>query len=76
MGQVLFSCRCELQLEKSCRRLGLGQAVLKYVDGSGKQLTLSWTDEEKPDSQTPPWQCCLLYFAGDSFLLKSSEVRL
>ncbi|KRY84969.1 hypothetical protein T4D_1866 [Trichinella pseudospiralis] len=31
------------------------------------------TDEEKPDSQTPPWQCCLLYFAGDSFLLKSSE---
>ncbi|KRZ23071.1 hypothetical protein T4B_10458 [Trichinella pseudospiralis] len=46
------------------------------VDGSGKQLTLSWTDEEKPDSQTPPWQCCLLYFAGDSFLLKSSEVRL
>ncbi|KRX56611.1 hypothetical protein T02_2920 [Trichinella nativa] len=29
MGQVLFSCRCELQLAKSCRRLGSGQAVLK-----------------------------------------------
>ncbi|KRY74707.1 hypothetical protein T4A_4798 [Trichinella pseudospiralis] len=53
------------------------RSILKHhVDGSGKQLTLSWTDEEKPDSQTPPWQCCLLYFAGDSFLLKSSEVRL